>query len=345
MQVSDRAHGTRMFVEASEAAETVRRQFAFNADQFEEIVARLDRQRPNFLLTCARGSSDNAATYAKYLVERLIGLPVASFAPSMASIYKAPLRLEGSAWLTISQSGRSPDLLAATLQGDAAGAYTIGLLNDVSSPIGKAIQAPLDLCAGTETSVAATKSFIASMAAILAIVAKWSRSEETQAALTNLPDLLAESWEQPWGALTEGLLNARSVYVLGRGIGFASAQEAALKLKETCGIHAEAISAAEVRHGPLALVEAGFPVIVFCQDDESAVETVRAARDLRDLGARIFMAGSRPEARSLPVINAPAVAQPILQIQSFYRAANDLALARGLHPDEPRNLRKVTQTV
>ena len=157
------------------------------------------------------------------------------------------------------------------------------------------------------------------------------------------------AWKLDWSTALAALRPARNMYVVGRGLGLGVAQEAALKLKETCGLHAEALSAAELRHGPMALVQAGFPVLIFAQQDETRGGIESLAAELAERGAQVMLAGgSAPpdsRARTLPTESADPAIQPMLIIQSFYRLVNALALARGFDPDHPPHLRKVTETV
>jgi len=335
---------TDMFREAAEAAEAVARQDAFDAD-LKRIGAALRERSPNLVLTCARGSSDHAATYAKYAIETRIGVPVASAAPSVASVYASPLSVQGAACIAISQSGRSPDLLASVSNLKAGGAWVLALVNDEDSPLAEIADELFALGAGPERSVAATKSFIASLAAIARLVAAWSGDDVLHGDLSKLPSLLQRAWRLDWSPLVDELEGATNLYVLARGIGLGVAQEAALKLKETSQLHAEAFSTAELRHGPMALVRQEFPALMFNQSDatESSVEETAAA--LVGRGARVFLAGGQAAgAISLPSLTCAPLLEPIVQIQSFYRAANALALARGLNPDRPPHLAKVTET-
>ena len=332
-----------MFREAAEAAAAVRRQSDAVA---RRIGARLRALAPHTVVTCARGSSDHAATYAKYLIETRLGIPTASAAPSVSSLYAARARLDGVVCIAISQSGVSPDLLAVVDAARAGGALVIALVNDVASPLAALADEVLPLCAGSEISVAATKSYIASLAAILSLVAHWSEDAELLDAHRALPDLLEESWALDWSPMVAALREASSLYVLGRGVGLGIAQEAALKFKETCRLHAEAFSAAEVRHGPMALVRPGFPILLFRQGDETSDGIDETLSALQRNGARLLVAGEAPAgAIRLPVLRASPVIEPLLQIQSFYRAANFLSLARGLDPDLPPHLAKVTETM
>jgi glucosamine--fructose-6-phosphate aminotransferase (isomerizing) len=335
---------TQMFREAAEAADAVERQLSAGAS-LKRIGAALRARSPAVVLTCARGSSDHAATFAKYVIETRVGIPVASAAPSVASVYAAPLKAKNAVCIAISQSGRSPDLLASVSSLKSAGAWVLALVNDTTSPLAELADELFDLAAGPERSVAATKSFIASLSAIANIVAEWSDDGSLRRDLAGLPSLLREARELDWSALVEGLEHASDLYVLARGLGLGIAQEAALKLKETSQLHAEAFSAAELRHGPMALVRQGFPVLMFGQSDQTARSVRETAAALVERGAKLFIAGAEADgAVSLPTIRCAPLLEPIVQVQSFYRAANLLALARGLDPDNPPHLAKVTET-
>lgn len=342
---------TRMFAEAAEAADVVARQVERNADAVAALAARLRREPPAFVATCARGSSDHAATYAKHVLETQLGVVTASLSPSVHSVYAAPLHLRGALFLAISQSGRSPDLVRNAEAARAAGAHVVALVNAEDSPLAAAADTVLPLHAGSERSVAATKSYLASLAAVLQLAAAWKGDAALRDALAKLPDALRSAWRSDWSTLTDGLADAHNLFVLGRGPGLAAAQEAALKFKETCGLHAEAYSAAEVRHGPMALVGPGFPVLAFAQPDESAAGTLALAREFRARGARVWVASDADDAASgswdhLPLPAAPhPLCAPLLAIQGFYRAINALALRRGHDPDVPPHLNKVTETV
>lgn len=334
---------TLMFREAAETADVVAAQFARNRATVEALAASLRADPPPFVVTCARGSSDHAATYAKYLFETQLGFVTASASPSVGSVYEAPLALKGALYVVISQSGKSPDLLRNAEAAKAAGARVVALVNVEDSPLAQLAETVIPLGAGPERSVAATKSYLASLAAILQLGAVWKQDPALLAALDALPDALRQAWQCDWRALTDGLVQARNLFVLGRGLGLAAAQEAALKFKETCGLHAEAYSSAEVKHGPMALVGPGFPVLAFAQPDETGVGTRALAEEFRGRGAQVWLAA---EGGDLPLARAPHPAcTPLLTIQSFYRAINALALRRGFNPDLPPHLNKVTETV
>jgi len=335
-----------MYREAAQAPDAVREQLQVNAARVAQLAARLRQAPPRAVVTCARGSSDHAATFARYLIETRLGLLTSSAAPSVSSVYAARPDLAGAMMLAISQSGASPDLLAAVSSARAAGANIVALVNAPDSPLAQLADDLLPLCAGLERSVAATKSYIASLAAIVQLVADWARDAQLAAALQQAPELLERAWQLDWSAAVIRLTPANNLYVVGRGLGLAIAQEAALKLKETCGLHAEAVSAAELRHGPMALVRAGFPLLIFSQNDESRAGVVQLSGELAAQGADVLLAGAAAAgATLLPTQAAHPVIEPLLFAQSFYRMANALSLARGRDPDRPPHLHKVTETL
>ena len=334
---------TLMFSEAAEAADVVARQFERNAKVVAALASSLQRVPPRFVVTCARGSSDHAATYAKYLFETQLGIVTASASPSVGSVYAVPQRVDGALFLAISQSGKSPDLLRNAEAARDGGARVVALVNVEDSPLAQLADTVIPLHAGPEHSVAATKSYIASLAAIAQLAAWWSPQDDLRLALTALPAALRDAWQMDWTPLADGLVDARNLFVLGRGLGLAVAQEAALKFKETCGLHAEAYSSAEVKHGPMALVGPGFPVLCFAQPDETESGTIALAQEFRSRGAQVWLAAARGDLCLAPAPHAALA--PLLAIQSFYRAIESLARRRGFNPDVPPHLNKVTETV
>ena len=321
--------------EARQAAAGARVQLERCAPVFAEIAARLRASPPPLVVTCARGSSDHAATYGKYVIETTVGRLVASVGPSVASMYKrAPVGLEGALVIVVSQSGRSPDLLELAAAARRGGGLVVAFVNDESSPLTSASDLVVPLCAGEERAVAATKSFLLAGLAFVQLAAAWTGDDALRTAAAALPDALDAACGRPWDL--DALAPARSLYVVGRGVGLGTAQEVALKLKETCRLHAEAFSTAEVLHGPVALVEPGFPVIALDQADA----TEGALRDVVDklelMGARVY---------EPPPTEAPAVIAPLCHVQSFYLGLSTLAAARGFDADAPQHLTKVTKTV
>jgi glucosamine--fructose-6-phosphate aminotransferase (isomerizing) len=341
------AEQTLMFAEAAEAAAVAERQLVELRGVLRSLGQQLRGSDPPFVVTCARGSSDHVATFTKYLIETRALTPVTSYAPSVSSLYATPWRkLRGALFLAISQSGQSPDIVISAKAAKEAGAVVVAIVNQPDSPLADIAEATIPMLAGPERSVAATKSFIASLLVVTQLVAEWTRDGALADALGEMPEALRHAWALDWSPAITTLASVDNMFVLGRGLNLGIAQEAALKLKETCALHAEAFSAAEVKHGPMALVAPGFPVLMLAPADEGFEAFGRLAEDFVRLGAPVIMAGSpQPGALSLPFLPDlhPALA-PIATIQSFYRLANALSLARGLDPDHPPHLRKVTET-
>lgn len=336
---------TLMLQEARQAADCISTQISENSAAFHAVGERLRTLKPRALITCGRGSSDHAATYLRYLVELHLGLITSSVSPSVRSVYGVSQDMSGYVFVAISQSGRSPDLLAATRSAKAAGAYVVALVNVVDSPLAELADDCLPLHAGAERSVAATKSYLCTLAASLQLVAYWSESSVLAENMLCLPGSLRLAWGQDWSVLTQALVEAEHLLVLGRGIGLSAAQEVALKFKETCGLHAEAFSSAEFCHGPKALLQRPLPVLMLCQSDATERWSLHLARELNEYAAPLVLAGaSLPGVVSLPCLPfAPAV-MPFVLVLGLYKVAAQVAIARGLDPDCPPLLRKVTET-
>jgi glucosamine--fructose-6-phosphate aminotransferase (isomerizing) len=320
---------------------------AANRAMLRDLGALLRKRAPTAVVTCARGSSDHAATFAKYLIETRTGVITSSAAPSVSSVYESSPAMGDAVCLAISQSGRSPDLLSTVEAAKRGGAFVIALVNAEDSPLAALADASVPLHAGPELSVAATKSYIAALATVSQLVGEWAQDAELLAALEGGPELLARAAHLDWSAAVETLTPAHNLFTVGRGLGFGVAQEAALKFKETCGLHAEAFSSAEVRHGPMALVTEGFPVLAFAQDDATRPGLEALAADLSRDGAKVMLLAGAEQASAimLPTLKAHPVLQPVLEIQSFYGMAAELSRARGFDADRPPHLNKVTRTV
>lgn len=352
-----RAQDTRMYREIAESSAAIAHQLDENIARVRELADALRRDPPRLVATGARGSSDNAATFAKYLFETRLGVATMSAAPSVQSIYAAEQDLTRTLFLAISQSGKSPDLLLQAESVRRAGARVVAMVNVEASPLAAAADFVIPLHAGPEISVAATKSFLCSLSAILQLTAEWKDDDALRNALAKVPAALEQDATMDWQPLIDGLADAGSLFVVGRGLGLAAAQEAALKLKETCGIHAEAFSAAEVQHGPMTLVGPGFPVVFFVQDDDTKESTLAVAAKFRARGARVWTIGTDAadvnakdtDARNGNALPLPAALDPactpLIAVHRFYAAVNELAVRRGRNPDAPPHLSKVTETV
>lgn len=336
----------RMAQEAREAPSAVARQQRALAEPLARLVARLRERPPQVAVTCARGSSAHAATFGKHLLERHLGLPVAAAAPSIASVYHRSLRLEGQLFLAISQSGGSNDLIELAASARRAGAVTACIVNETASALAAQCEFALPMEAGPELAVPATKTFISSLAALARLVALWSEDAALTAALPRLPERLAAAAELDWSVLVGAFARAGSLVAIGRGPTLAIAREAALKLKETSNLHAEAFSSAEFLHGPVSLVSSLYPVLMLTPQDEAAPGMRALAADLRRKGAALLTTDDASEAAThLPTLASDhAELDAICLIQSFYGVVARLAAARGADVDRPRHLQKVTRT-
>jgi glucosamine--fructose-6-phosphate aminotransferase (isomerizing) len=311
------------------------------------IGARLRALDPAIVMVCARGSSGHAGTYLRYVLARTLGVVAAAAMPSIASLYHRRQRLRGALFLAISQSGCSPDLIGAAEAARAAGALTLALVNDPNAPLAAACELTLDIAAGPERSVAATKSVLASLAAGLALIAAWTEDAVLAASLIRLPARLAAAAALGWTPLVAELGRVDRMFCVGRGPGLAIASEAALKLAETCGIAGLAYSSAELPHGPRALAGPDFPVLGFVQDDAGRLGTAALLADLAARGTPVLAAGLvDPGVRHLPSLAAEHPDTDLLPaLLCFYLAVEAAARARGRDPDNPPGLAKVTRTV
>ncbi|QBX99378.1 SIS domain-containing protein [Rhodophyticola sp. CCM32] len=311
------------------------------------LATELRTRDPNLVVTVARGSSDHVCTYLKYAVELELGLPVASIGPSVASLYGAKLRLDNALCLSVSQSGQSPDIVALAKAATEGGALSIAVTNDATSPLAEAAALCMDIHAGPERSVAATKTFVTSAVATLILLAHWTEDHALKDALHNLPARLEEATRQDWSPLRRAIGTRNSLFTLGRGPSWAISNEAALKFKETCQIHAESYSAAEVLHGPVSIIGDGFPVLCFAAKDAAETAVVDVADTLAGKGAQVFVTSDKARhATCLPHIRTDhPLTDPIALMVSFYTLVEQVAVARGINPDAPRHLRKVTETV
>ncbi|SMB79192.1 SIS domain-containing protein [Deinococcus hopiensis] len=335
-----------MLQEAREAPDVVRRQLTENAATVSALVAALRERRPLYAVTVARGSSDHACTVLKYALETHLALPVASLGPSVHTLYGANLDLRGALVIAVSQSGASPDVVENVRMAREGGALTVALVNVEGSDLSREAEFVLPLRCGEERAVAATKSYLASLTALLPVIAELTGDAALTDALEALPAALEATLglEESAQSLAERYRFAENLLVLARGLHFGVAQEAALKLKETCGIHAEAYSAAEFSHGPKRLLAEGVPLLGFAPSDAAADAAASAYAELQSGGADLRTLG--PAAGS--TLHTPgtghALTDPVPSALAFYLFAAHLALHKGLNPDQPPLLSKVTRT-
>ncbi|MFC5473780.1 SIS domain-containing protein [Paraherbaspirillum soli] len=335
-----------MLKEARSAAAHVASQLRQDRERYAELGQCLRAAPPSAILTVARGSSDNAANYCAYLIMARLGHIVASLPLSLVTLNKAPLIARDALAIAISQSGQSPDVIEPIRYFRESGAATVALVNDAASPLAASAEWALPLHAGSELSVAATKSFIASLVAAARLTAHWQNDAALLAAIETLPEALEDASHSDWTPAIETLAPASRIMVVGRGISLPLAMEAALKLKETSGIQAEAFSGAEIKHGPMTLIDEGYPLLIFATRGPTQDGLLKLADEMRKRGAKVLLAAPDNVAGrdlTLPVA-ATADLDPIVAIQAFYAMAASLSAARGMDPDRPRHLSKVTRT-
>lgn len=342
---------TLMARETLEAASVCQRQFDTNRDLVREMVERLRGLEGHFAATLARGSSDQAAAFAKVLFETRASMPTLSQAPSLGALYKGTSdRFRGVPVFAVSQSGRSPDLILAAQDARKVGATLIAVVNDECSPLAELADMCLPVRAGPERSVAATKSFVATLVALAHVAAEWAEDDELLEQLSSIGGILSSAFARDWAAAVPPLSAASSLLVLGRGLTLPIAGEAALKLKEAAHLHAEAFSVAEVAHGPMTLIGKDDPVLVLGPLDQAREGLRDRILEFTARGATVIAAGHPNDVAAASVVlpsdpGLHPVVAAIANIQSFYRLAERLAVARGRDPDRPPHLSKVTQTL
>jgi glucosamine--fructose-6-phosphate aminotransferase (isomerizing) len=338
---------TQMRREVLEIPIAVERLLQYGADDICRAAGAMRDRAPNYMVSVARGSSDHVATYLKYASELLMGTPIASIGPSVASIYGRKLNLAGSVCLSVSQSGKSPDIVEMARMARSGGALSIAMTNNPDSPLAEVADHTLDLHAGPEISVAATKTVVNSAVAGIWLLAEWAQDDALRAAIHDLPSTLEKAVNTDWPDVRAALDGRNSIFCLGRGPSYAISNEAALKFKETCQIHAESYSSAEVLHGPISIVDGGFPVIALASADQAEAALANVADEIAAKGAKVFATSDKVrQATSLPVVRSGhPLTDPISLIASFYAMVEQTASSRGINPDAPRHLKKVTETV
>ncbi len=328
-----------MAKEAAESANKIGLQLSRNKQLIQSLAERLKKLDLHSVMLVGRGSSDHAGVYAKYLIEIELGIPTFAAAPSVASIYGKQLNLDGCLVLIVSQSGQSPDILEQAKQSKNAGAFCIALLNKQQSPLADIVDEVIPLSVGDEISVAATKSFLATLSALLQLVAYWSEQDSLIQALESLPAKLTMAVHAKPQLYLEDLRDITNLVVLARGLGYAVSKEIALKLKEVLAIHAEAFSSAEFLHGPVALVANDLKMIQLEVADESLTSHLQQVTGLKQRGVEMI----NLHHNFVDSIH-PRLA-PLMILQRFYLDLETIAVAKGINPDKPIGLKKVTETL
>jgi glutamine---fructose-6-phosphate transaminase (isomerizing) len=317
-------------------------------EAWAEVAAAIRAADPAGVVIAARGSSDHAAVYAKYLLEARNGLPVALAAPSLFTLYRRPPDLRRFCVLAISQAGASTDVVSVLEEARRQGSVTVAVTNDVGSPLAAAAAHVVPLGSGPERSVPATKTYTASLLQVALLSQALTPSAEFGSALEGVPAALgaALSVESSLAPLVEALADASRLAVLGRGYNLSTALEVGLKLMEAAYLVAEARSVADFLHGPIAIVERGFPVLLVDAEGPAAEEMAALAGALRERGARVLtIADGPPGAGAAGVRVVTGLPEPLTPLP-FAVAGQlltaGLAAARSIDPDRPRGLRKVT---
>lgn len=306
-----------------------------------------------FVLYAARGTSDNAAVYGKYLATIAAGLPAGLAVPSAATVYEAPLDLRECLVFGISQSGETPDVAEYLARARDSGAFTVAVTNESESPLADAAHRVLTTAAGEERAVAATKTYTSQLAAMALFWAAWTEDGAMAAALVDeVPAAMkaAADAEEATQTVAARLSHADRLIVAGRGYNYATALETALKMKETSYLAAMPFSAADLRHGPIAMVEPRYPALLFAPEGRTCAGMLELAADLRSRGAETYVVAAAVDAArdatatvALPA-GVPEALSPLVAVVPGQLLALHLALARGHDPDTPRGLSKVTRT-
>jgi glucosamine--fructose-6-phosphate aminotransferase (isomerizing) len=332
--------------EIAQQREVVARLLERERPTLRALAAELRRRRPRYAVVAARGSSDNAARYAQHVLGRMLRLPVVLATPSLHTLYDAPPRFLDAIVIGISQSGASPDVVSVVAEGARQGAMTLAITNAASSPLAAAAAHVLDVGAGEERSVAATKTYTASLAAIAALSAEGDGALSDDVA--RLPGLLAAQLDLTGGAdaAVEAGTDWERLTVVGRGAHYATAFEAALKVRELAGIVAEAYSPADLLHGPIATTGPGQPLLAIAPagpTEGSMRELIATARERR---ARVAAIGHDPALGDpfLELVDVPEWLGPVVAIVPAQLLAVGLAERRGVDVDAPFGLSKITMT-
>lgn len=342
--------GRIMSSEMAEQPEVLRRILERGAPKIHEVASAIAERSPRFVLLAARGTSDNAALYAKYLLEIRLGLPCGLTSMSTTTAYGARPALHDVLVITVSQSGSSPDLVASAQAARAAGAITLAVTNNPDSALAAVCEFHIDVLAGPEKALPATKTYTASLLSLYLLV-EGLRGEAGEAARI-LPDLAAEvlARGEEVRQLASRYRFAGRMVITSRGYGYPTAKEAALKLMETSYIPALSYSGADLLHGPLAMVDNISPVIAVVTDGRGGEALQPVLDRLRGRGADLVVVGPAPQVAAasagfvLPTAGVPEELQPVLEILPLQMLAYEVTIARGQDPDAPRALAKVTET-
>ncbi|MCS7066513.1 MAG: SIS domain-containing protein [Fimbriimonadales bacterium] len=346
------ASGYFMRQEIGEQPDVLRRIAEREWQAIREAAERIQQAGVHYALLAARGTSDNAAKYFQYLLQIENGLPCGLATPSVITLYRAQLNLQGCLVVGISQSGEAPDVIEYVAHAREQGALTLAITNDPKSPLAQASHLHLWVHAGEERSVAATKTYTGTLAVIYLLSHALKGTRDAPDKLHATAEMVAHALQQEEviQQAVDRYRYVRECVSLARGINQATAEETALKLIETCYVVCKAYSVADFMHGPFALIEPGFPCLLFAPDGATLPTVLEAATRLREGGAETIIFAHNPEVLRLartPIrlpVDVPENVSPIVYVVLGQLFAYHLALARDLNPDQPRGLQKVTRT-
>jgi glutamine---fructose-6-phosphate transaminase (isomerizing) len=340
-----RMNGTQMAREMAEQPARLR-QLIGRFDAIGERVRAVAPARTNGITIVARGSSDHAAVYGRYLLEAATGRPVSLAAPSLHTLYGIDVDYRGQLVIAVSQSGATPEIVRTLHALQKAGGRGLAITNDPESALAKTAGEAVDLEMGEERAVPATKTVTGQLTAFAIIASALGRVPFTHGELDAVPESVQAVLDEPGpvAAAAQALVGASQLIIVARGYLFAAALETALKIKETCSVMADGYSAADLRHGPIAAVTRGLPVVALCAAGPAFSDVASLVDVLRARGASVLVVGTGERADvSLPA-HTPEPLTPILAVVRGQQLAHELALRLGYDPDRPEGLTKVTAT-
>lgn len=341
-----------MWNEILEQPEVLKKCIDSNQKMTARVVEEIRARNIEFVVIAARGTSDHAGVYAKYIMESTLGVPVALAAPSIFTIYNKSLKLKNSLVIGISQSGKAADVLEVIRSANESGALTVTVTNDDASPLAQEAKFHLFCNAGLEKSVAATKTFTAEMMLLACLTAEWSGEERIKKELEQVPSNLAMVFGEAdkITAKVERYRFMNECFVLSRGINYAIALESALKIQETCYVRAKAYATSDFHHGPFAMIEKDMPVIIYAPNGPTMPDMIEMAEKLKQSCAEIITVSNNKAmlemgncSFSIPETDSDLIS-PFYNVVFAQMFACKLSLVKGLNPDSPRGLKKVTIT-
>ena len=342
----------KMMEEILQQPEILKKTIETNNEKINKVVEDLKTREISNVIIAARGTSDHAAVYAKYAIETLVGIPVSLAAPSVFTMYNKNLNMKNSLVIGISQSGKAADVIEVVKSADMQDAITLSITNFEDSPLATASRYHLFCNTGIEKSVAATKTFTSTVYLLINFIAKWADNCELLQEIKQVPAAMSTIFNQ-----SEEIKDIVSRYrfmkegfVLARGINYSIALETALKIQETTYVRAKAYATSDFHHGPFAMIEKDMPVIVFAPNGPSKKDIVEMLHKLKDNGADILIISNDMDILEIGNAsikipdNCSDYVSPLYNVVIAQMFACNLSLLKGLNPDAPRGLNKVTIT-